>query len=247
MHRVSAFKIFANENRHKIREEYPELKHGKLEIIRFCVHVLTRPLGDVSMFLIVKWKELTDKEKKQYEDKAGISYPKFKRLFIERPKYFSGKDGKIAWLRQLEKQYGQEWYKDFYHWLLNRLHHPKPAWCRDSIDTIFRTIDWTSSQASWHPNDLSLQRLTYYLTNAPVSKSPNLYVGRYNGYNVGVIFDGWALDPPQVGMATLGSLKVQYVHLPMFTGLRMKESKDNLCLLVLGKLFAFDMEIILPR
>ena len=167
----------------------------------------------------------------------------YERLFAQRPVGFKEKS---AWLRQLEKQYGPEWYRVFYRWYLDRLHHPEPEWCRDSIDTILRAIDW-GSQAPWHPKDLSIKRLTYYLSNAPISTTPDLYVGQYNGFSIGVVFNGAALDPPQVGIQTFRSLGVQYAHLPMFAGLRMKESKSDLCLLILGKLFAFGIEIRLPR
>lgn len=171
-------------------------------------------------------------------------HSEYELLFAQRPRGFNEKS---AWLRQLEKQYGQKWYSYFFRWYLNRLHHPKPEWCRDSINTIFRTIKWASPQASWHPTDSSLKRLTYYLSNAPVSTAPDLYVGRYNGHSIGVVFNGAALDLPQVGIQTLRSLAVRYAHLPMFAGLRMKESNPDLCLLILGKLFAFDTEIRLPR
>ena len=72
-----------------------------------------------------------------------------------------------------------------------------------------------------------------------------LYVGWYHRYSIGVVLNGSALDPPQVGIDTFKLLHVQYAHLQMFAGLRTKESEDDLCLLILGK-FAFDKKLRLP-
>lgn len=70
-------------------------------------------------------------------------------------------------------------------------------------------------------------------------------MGWYHRYSIGVVLNGSALDPPQVGIDTFKLLHVQYAHLQMFAGLRTKESEDDLCLLILGK-FAFDKKLRLP-
>jgi len=50
---LSAYMFFANDSRDKVREENPGIK-----------------FGEVGKMLGERWKELTDKEKKPYEDKA---------------------------------------------------------------------------------------------------------------------------------------------------------------------------------
>ncbi|KAF2398376.1 hypothetical protein EJ06DRAFT_105488 [Trichodelitschia bisporula] len=50
---LSAYMFFANDNRDKVREDNPGIK-----------------FGDVGKILGEKWKELTDKDKKPYEEQA---------------------------------------------------------------------------------------------------------------------------------------------------------------------------------
>jgi len=141
----------------------------------------------------------------------------------------------LAWLRQLEKQHGQAWYDGFYRWYTDRLSHLKREQYCDNIENIFGMTKWGSPQASWHPTDPSLEKLTHCLSNVSISAAPDAYVGRHNGHSMGVVFNGSALDPPQVSSEAFKSLGVQYAHLPIFTGLRIQESKDSLRLLILGK------------
>jgi len=57
---LSAYMFFANENRDKVREDNPGIK-----------------FGEVGKILGEKWKELTDKDKKPYEDKAKIDKERY--------------------------------------------------------------------------------------------------------------------------------------------------------------------------
>jgi len=50
---LSAYMFFANDNREKVREDNPGIK-----------------FGDVGKLLGERWKELSDKERKPYDDKA---------------------------------------------------------------------------------------------------------------------------------------------------------------------------------
>lgn len=219
------------------------------------------PSGEVGKVLGEKWKSLTEEEKKPYEELAArdkIRYhkelakyeskldegeagsskkfesnqeSKFAELFAERP---SGLLAKSAWLRKLEKEYGKTWYDQFFLWYTNRLYRPPPPWYNGKLEDILHIIN-SGPQVSWHPNDISLQSLTHYLSHRPVSSTPDLYVGRYNDYSIGLVLNGAALHPRQVGVEVFQSLNVSYAHLPMFAGLRMEESKDDLCVLTLGE------------
>jgi len=57
---LSAYMFFANDNRDKVREENPGIK-----------------FGEVGKLLGERWKELTDKDKKKYEDQAKIDKERY--------------------------------------------------------------------------------------------------------------------------------------------------------------------------
>jgi len=57
---LSAYMFFANDNRDKVREENPGIK-----------------FGEVGKILGEKWKELTDKDKKPFEDRAKIDKERY--------------------------------------------------------------------------------------------------------------------------------------------------------------------------
>jgi len=57
---LSAYMFFANDKRDKVREENPGIK-----------------FGEVGKILGEKWKELTDKDKKPYEEKAKIDKERY--------------------------------------------------------------------------------------------------------------------------------------------------------------------------
>jgi len=162
----------------------------------------------------------------------------YERLFTEQPRDLNDQ---FTWLRQLQKVHDKAWYDDFFEWYARRLE----SWATPPTPRIriLPTIESVSNLATWHPTKPEIKTLTDFLFSGHISPDPDLYVGQYNGFRVSVLLNGSALDPPHVGIKTFKSLGVKYAHLPVFTGLRIQESADDLCLLVLGNIYA-SMNII---
>jgi hypothetical protein len=72
---LSAYMFFANDNRDKVREDNPGIKFGKL-----ITHIADSSLtgaGDVGKILGEKWKELSDKDRKPYDEKARVDKERY--------------------------------------------------------------------------------------------------------------------------------------------------------------------------
>jgi hypothetical protein len=67
--------FFANDNRDKVREENPGIKFGMSRPSSSLLS-LTLP-GDVGKILGEKWKELSDKERKPYDEKARVDKERY--------------------------------------------------------------------------------------------------------------------------------------------------------------------------
>ena len=151
------------------------------------------------------------------------------RLFEERPRDF----GELAaWLSDLEKKHGKEWYESFFTWYLRMLYHP-PRRIVSMSNAIFES---NLMKLKWDPENTEMSDVTQRLACASLSTTPDFLLGQYNGHTVGLVLDGSALDPPTVSTEIFDLLGVQYAHLHMFVGLRVQEpAMDDLCLLTLGK------------
>ena len=151
------------------------------------------------------------------------------KLFEERPM----DPGELAaWLSDLEKKRGEEWYENFVTWYLRKLYHPR----RRNAPMSNAIFESNLMKLEWDPENTEMRDVTERLACASFSTTPDFLLGQYNGHTVGLVLDGSALDPPTVGIETFDLLGVQYAHLHMFVGLRVQEpAMDDLCLLTLGK------------
>jgi hypothetical protein len=74
--------FFANDKRDKVREDNPGIKFGEYLCLS-CAPLLPTAqaddtvAGEVGKLLGEKWKELTDKDKKPYEDKAKVDKERY--------------------------------------------------------------------------------------------------------------------------------------------------------------------------
>lgn len=149
-------------------------------------------------------------------------------LFNERPR---GLREISAWLLSLEKTRGKECYESFSCWYKFRLYHPP----RETSGMDFLS---TLTQSSRRCNLEDLADMVTHESHAEFN------IGSYNSHFLRLVLNGSALDPPTVNINTFRLLGVQSAHLDMFAGLRVKEqSEDDLCVLTLGKFFAFAMKL----
>jgi hypothetical protein len=68
--------FFANDNRDKVREENPGIKFG-MHLTTSVSSASLTSAGDVGKILGEKWKELTDKERKPYDEKARVDKERY--------------------------------------------------------------------------------------------------------------------------------------------------------------------------
>lgn len=162
----------------------------------------------------------------------------YESLFNKRP---SGLGRITAWLLRLGETREQEWYESFFRWYQHKLDHPQrkkfdhPQRKKLSLDFLTALV-----QESELLGDISLKDLADIVTQ---HKATKINIGKYFHRSLWLHVHGSALDPPTVQINTFRLLGVQYAHLDMFAGLRCKEkSKDDVCVLTLGKFLAFAMK-----
>ena len=151
-------------------------------------------------------------------------------LFRQRPR---GLAEKAVWLLHLEEERGQTWYNNFFRWYTGRLHRP-----RVNLSILATTIGFQTGLTALrkNPSGGKFKQLTDRLAMTSIGDTPDFYLGQHNGYTIGLVLHGSALDPPIKDIETFNSLGVQYAHPNMFAGLRFNEpSKADICVLVLGK------------
>ena len=186
-------------------------------------------------------------------DDEKTMLPQYEDVFNMRPE---GLDKKAAWLQNLEERHGEIWYKHFFDWYMKKLSY-RPngdylvytkergclgyhAFCYFLSTFKLQGID----DLSWQPTNPRARLITKTLAYPCLNNTPYIYIGRYNGYIIGLVLHGSALDLPTVDIETFDSLGVQYRHLNMFAGLRIEgSSKEELCVLTLGKLLASATEL----
>lgn len=78
---LSAYMFFANESREKVREENPGISFGMIRLSTQYLLASTRPLtvcaGQVGKVLGERWKNLSDSDRRPYEEKAAADKKRY--------------------------------------------------------------------------------------------------------------------------------------------------------------------------
>lgn len=79
---LSAYMFFANDNREKVREENPGISFGKTRAFNTITHAgdlvwLTFPVGQVGKMLGERWKNLSDTDRRPYDEKAAADKKRY--------------------------------------------------------------------------------------------------------------------------------------------------------------------------